>query len=184
MSFKPKRILMKTFVEDQFEVMYVYEFQTKANSHEGICCVSVWSYLSWRALNKGEFLWTYLLSLSLNLCKFMSFKPKSILMRTFFNSQFNILEVFELQTKVNSCEYICWVSIWTYVFYEFQTKANSSEDVCWLSFWCYVSLWVSNKSRFLSINLLSLSLKLCNFMSFKQKRILMKAFVDFQLEVM
>ena len=184
MSFKQKWILVQTFVHLQSEVMYVYEFQTKANSHEGICCVSVWSYLSWRALNKGEFLSTYFLSLSLKLCTFMSFKPKSILMRTFFNSQFNILQVFELQTKVNSRQYIGWLSFWTYVFYEFQTKASSSEDVSWLSVWCYVSLWVSNRSQFLSINLLSLSLKLCNFMSFKQKRILMKAFVDFQLEVM
>ena len=37
MSFKQKRILMKTFLESQFEVMEVYEFQTKANSYEGIC---------------------------------------------------------------------------------------------------------------------------------------------------
>ena len=36
MSFKPKRILMKIFVESLFEVMYVYEFQTKANSYEDI----------------------------------------------------------------------------------------------------------------------------------------------------
>ena len=37
MSFKQKGTLMQTFVESQFEVMYVYEFQTKANSYEGIC---------------------------------------------------------------------------------------------------------------------------------------------------
>ena len=37
MSFKPNRILMKIFVESQFEVIYVYEFQTKANSYENIC---------------------------------------------------------------------------------------------------------------------------------------------------
>ena len=37
MSFKQKRILMKTFVESQFEVIYVYEFQKKANSDEDIC---------------------------------------------------------------------------------------------------------------------------------------------------
>ena len=37
MSFKQKRILMKTFVELQFEVMYIYEFQTKANSNEDLC---------------------------------------------------------------------------------------------------------------------------------------------------
>ena len=37
MSFKQKQILMKTFVESQFEDMKVYEFQTKANSYEDIC---------------------------------------------------------------------------------------------------------------------------------------------------
>ena len=37
MSFKQKRILMKTFVESQFEVTLVYEFQAKANSYEDIC---------------------------------------------------------------------------------------------------------------------------------------------------
>ena len=37
---------MNTFVESQFEVIYVYEFQTKANADEDICRVSVWSYIS------------------------------------------------------------------------------------------------------------------------------------------
>ena len=37
MSFKQKEILMKTFVESQFEIMSVYEFQTKANSPEDNC---------------------------------------------------------------------------------------------------------------------------------------------------
>ena len=37
MSFKPKQILMKTFIESQFDVMSVYEFQTKSNSYEDIC---------------------------------------------------------------------------------------------------------------------------------------------------
>ena len=32
---------MKRAVESQFEVMYVYEFQTKANSDEDICSVAV-----------------------------------------------------------------------------------------------------------------------------------------------
>ena len=32
---------MKTFVEAQFEVMLVYEFQTIANSYQDICCVLV-----------------------------------------------------------------------------------------------------------------------------------------------
>ena len=31
---------MKAFVDSQFEVMYVYEFQTKANSYVDICSVS------------------------------------------------------------------------------------------------------------------------------------------------
>ena len=32
---------MKTFVESQFEVLYVYEFQKKSNSYEDTCSVSV-----------------------------------------------------------------------------------------------------------------------------------------------
>ena len=32
---------MKTFVESKFEVIKVYAFQTKANSYEDICEVSV-----------------------------------------------------------------------------------------------------------------------------------------------
>ena len=32
---------MKTFVESQFEVMEVYEFQTKVNFYEDICSVPV-----------------------------------------------------------------------------------------------------------------------------------------------
>ena len=35
-TFKQRRILMKTLVEPQFEVMLVYEFQIKANSYEDI----------------------------------------------------------------------------------------------------------------------------------------------------
>ena len=46
---------MKTFVESQFEGMYVYEFQTKPNSYEKICWVSVWSYVSLSVSNKSEF---------------------------------------------------------------------------------------------------------------------------------
>ena len=59
---------MNTFVESQFELMSVYEFQTKANSHEHI-----------------------LLSLSSKLCKFMSFKINHILMKTFVESQFEVM---------------------------------------------------------------------------------------------
>ena len=36
MSFKPKQNLVKLFPETLFEVMYVYEFQRKANSDEDI----------------------------------------------------------------------------------------------------------------------------------------------------
>ena len=37
MNFTQKLILMKTFVELQFEAKEFYDFQTKANSDEGIC---------------------------------------------------------------------------------------------------------------------------------------------------
>ena len=152
---------MKTFFESQIEVIYVYEFQTKANSYEGICWASVWSYLSLRVSNKIYFLWTHLLSLSLKLCKFMSFKPKRLLMKTFVESQFEVIYV-----------------------YEFQTKANSDGDICWASVWTYVSLWVSNKSQYLPRHILDLSLKLRKFMSFKSKWILLKTFFGSQFEVM
>ena len=207
MSFKQRRILMKTFVESQFEVIEVYEFQTKLNSYENTCWVSVWSclsfkfetksnfyedicwasissyvrlwvsnlrnsyediswssvwsYVSWWVWNKSEFLLRHLLSLSLKLPKFTSFKEKRILMKTFVESHFEVMSV-----------------------YQFQTKVNSYEDVCWPSVWSDVSLWISNKSEFLWRHLLSLSLKLCKFISFKQNRILMQTFVESQFEVM
>ena len=161
MSFKQKRIRMKTFVESEFEIMSVYEFQTKANYYEDNCWASVWSYVSLWVSNKSEFLWRHLLSLSLKLCKFMSFKQKRIRMKAFVESQFEIISV-----------------------YEFQTKANYYEDNCWASVSSYVSLWVSNKIELLWRHLLSLSLRSCKFMSFQQKRILMKAFVESQFEVM
>ena len=41
MTFKQKRTLMKAFVKSQFEVMEVYEFQTKANSDENLCWLLV-----------------------------------------------------------------------------------------------------------------------------------------------
>ena len=91
MSFKQNRTLMKTFLESQFEVIKVYEFQNKAYSDEDICWVSVWSYLSLRVANKTEFLWRHLLSLSSKLCKLMSFKQKQILMNTFVASQFEVM---------------------------------------------------------------------------------------------
>ena len=82
---------MKTFVESQFEVIFVYEFQTKANSYEDICWVSVWSYLSLGVSNKRGFLWRRFLSFSLKLYKFTSFKKKQILMKTFAGSQFEVM---------------------------------------------------------------------------------------------
>ena len=132
MSFKPRHIRGKTFLEPKFEVMLVYEFQTKAISYEGICWVSVWSYLSLRGLNKSEFLWRHLLSLSLKLfkfmsfntsefwsinllslslnwCKFMTFKQERVLMKTFVESQFEVIYIYEFQTTANSYENICRV---------------------------------------------------------------------------
>ena len=102
MSFKQKRILMEAFVESQFEVIYVYEFQIKANWYEDICWASICSYLTLWVENKSEFLRRHLSSLTLELCKFMSFKQKRILMKTFVESQFGVMYVFEFQTKVNS----------------------------------------------------------------------------------
>ena len=135
MTFKQKRILMKTFVEPQFEVMWVYEFQTKVNCYEGICWLSVWSYLSLRVLSKRDFPWRHLLSLTLKLCKFISFKQKWILVNTFVEPQFEVMSV-----------------------YDFETKPNFYEDICWVSVWSYLSLRLSNKTEFLSRHLLSLSL--------------------------
>ena len=160
MSFKQKQILMKTFVESQFEVIEVDDFQTKLNSYEHICWVSGWSYVSLWVSNKIELLWRHLVSLSLKLCKFMRFNPKQIRMKTFVKSQFE-------------CMLVC----------DFQRKANSSEDISWASVWSYLSLWVSKKSKFLWGHLLSLSLKLCKFMSFKEKRILTKTYFRSQFEL-
>ena len=113
MGFKPKRILMKTFVESQFVVMYVYEFLTKANSYENICLVSVWSYLSLRVSTKTEVLWRHLLSLSLRLYEFNSFKQNRTYMKTFVEPHFEVMLVYEFQTKAISDEGICWVSVWS-----------------------------------------------------------------------
>ena len=161
MSFKKSLIFIETFLESRFEVIKAYEFQTKANSSRGICWVFVWSYLTLGVSNKSEFLWRNLLSLSLKLSMFMTFKQKRILMKTFVESQF---EVFE--------------------FHEFQTKANSHEDICWLSVWSYLCLWVSKKSEFWWRHLLSLSLKLFKLTTFKQNRMVMNTFVESHFEVM
>ena len=136
-------------------------FQTKADSYEDISWASVWSCVSLWVSNKSEFLRRHVLGPSLKLGKFLSFKPKWILMRTFVESYFRVM----------------WLS-------EFHTKGNSYEPICWVSFWSYVSLWVSNKSDFLWRLLLSVKLKLSKFTSFKQNRILMKIFVESQFEVM
>ena len=151
---------MNKFVECQFEVVLAYEFKTKANSYEDISWASFRSYLVLWVLNQSEFQWRHLLSLNLKLCKFMSFKQNWILLNRFVECQFEVPLV-----------------------YEFETKANSYEDICWVSVWSYVSLWVSNKSEYLWRHLLSLSLKLSKFPSFKQQGILMKEFVEPQFEV-
>ena len=129
-------------------------FQTKADSYQDIFWASVWSCVSLWGSNKNELLRSHILGLSLKLGKFMSIKPKWILMKTFFESHFRVM----------------WV-------YEFHTKGNSSEDVCWVSVWNYATLSVSNKSKFYWRHLFSLSLKLCKFIRFKIKRFLMKAFI-------
>ena len=91
MSFEQKRILMRAFVESQFEVIYVYEFQTKENSDEDICWVSVWSFLNFQVSHKNEFLWRHLMNLSLKLSKFTNFKQNRILIKTFVESQFEVM---------------------------------------------------------------------------------------------
>ena len=160
-SFKQKRILVKTFLHSQFEVIYVYEFQGKPICYEDICWVSVWSYLSLGVSNKTKFLWRHLLSLGLKLSMFTNFKQQRILIKTFVESQLEDM-------------LIHW----------FQARANSYEDICWGSVWSYVSLWVSNQSEFSWRHLLSLGLKFSLFMSFKQNRILIRTFVECQSEVL
>ena len=103
--------------------MTVYEFQTKGNSDEDIRWASVWGYVSLWVATKSELLWIHLFSLSLKFFTFMSFKSEQILTKTFVESQFQVFQV-----------------------YDFQTKANSDEDISWLSVWNYLSLRVSNKS--------------------------------------
>ena len=126
MSFKIKGILMKTFVDSQFRVMSFHEFHTNGNSSEDICWVSVLSYLSLRVSNKREILWRHFLCLSSKFSRFTSLKHQQIFMKTFVESQFEVMLV-----------------------WKFQTKANYYEDICWASLWSYVSLWVSKKSEFL-----------------------------------
>ena len=135
--------------------------QTKANFDEDICWASIWIYVSWWISKKREFWWRYSLSLSLKLSKFTSFKQNPILIKTFVESQFEVIKL-----------------------YYFQTNADFYENICWASVWSYVSLWVSNKSEYLRRHILGLSLNLPKFISFKPKPIFLKTFVESQFEVM
>ena len=135
-------------------------FLTKADSYQDIFWGSVWSCVSLSVWKKSEFLRSHILALSLNWVKFVSFQLKWILMKTFVECQFSVISV-----------------------YEFHTKRNSSEDIYWVSVWNYATLSVSNQSQFAWRHLLSLNLKLSMFMSFKQKRFLMKTFLEAQFEV-
>ena len=124
------------------------------------------------------------MSLSLKLCKFLSFKQKQILTDTFFRSEFKVTKLSQFQSKANSYEDICWVSFWSYVGLWVWNKANSYINVCWASVWSYVSLWISHQCEFLRRHLLGLSLKLSRFTTFKQNRILIKTYIESQFEVM
>ena len=124
------------------------------------------------------------MSLSLKLCKFLSFKQKQILTDTFFRSEFKVTKLSQFQSKANSYEDICWVSFWSYVGLWVWNKANSYINVCWASVWSYVSLWISHQCEFLRRHLLGLSLKLSRFTTFKQNRILIKTYIECQFEVM
>ena len=133
--------------------MWLSQFQTKANSCEDICWVSVWSFVSFWVSNKNESWWRHLLSLSLKLCKFMDFKQQRIFMKVSLESHFEVISVYEFQKKPNSCQDIWWVSVWS-----------------------FVTLLFSNKIGFLWRHFLSFSLELCKFMSSKQKPILTKTY--------
>ena len=177
MSFKQKRILMKPFVEAQFEVIEVYEFQTKLNSYEDTCWVSVWSIVSLWVLNQSDFSWRHLLSLSLKLSMFMSFKQQRILIKTFVESQFEDMLIYQFQTRASSYEDICWASVWSYV----NLWVSNKSWFVLVSVWSYLSLWFSNKIEFLWRHLLRLSLKLFMLRSFKQNLTLLNTFVESQL---
>ena len=82
---------MKTFAESEFEVTSVYEFQTKANSDEDICGASIWTDVSLWISNKSEFLSRYSLSLSLKVSKFTICKQNWIVIKTFVESQFEVM---------------------------------------------------------------------------------------------
>ena len=73
------------------ELCEFMRFKKKGNSSEGICSGSVSSYVNLWVSNKTEFLWINLLSLSLMLCNFMKLKQKRILLKTFIESQFEVI---------------------------------------------------------------------------------------------
>ena len=91
MSFTQKPIFMETIVDSQLGVISVYEFQTKEGSYEDICWASVPTYLSLRVSKQSKFSRRHLLGLSLKLCEFLSFKQKRIVMKTFVESQFEVM---------------------------------------------------------------------------------------------
>ena len=90
----------------------------------------------------------------------------------------------QFQAIAHCYEDVCWLSVYSYVSLWVSNESGFDGDICWGSVSSYVNLWVSNKSEFLLINMLSLILKLINFVKFKQKRIVMKTFADSQFEVM
>ena len=103
--------------------MRVYEFQTKANSCEDIGLISVWNFLRLSVSNQSKFSRRHLLSLSFKLSMFMTFKQKRNHMKTFVESQFEIVYVGDFQTKANSDEDICWVSVWNYLSWRVSNKS-------------------------------------------------------------
>ena len=98
----------------------------------------------------------------------MSFKQKPFRMKTFVESQFEIISVYEFPTKANSYKGICWVSVLSYVILSVSNKSDLWWRHFWSSVWSYLSLRVSCKTEFLWRRLLSLSLKLSTFTTFKQ----------------
>ena len=82
---------MKTFVESQFEVLSVNEVETEANFYEDISWASVCSCVSLWVSNKSQFLWRDILGLSLKLHNSINFEPKWLLLKTYVESQFEVM---------------------------------------------------------------------------------------------
>ena len=89
-SFKQNPILMKKFVESQFEVIKLYYLERKADSYEDISWGSVWSHVSLWVSKKSEVSSRHLFSFSLVFCKFMSSRQNPSLTKTNFTSQFEV----------------------------------------------------------------------------------------------